>query len=78
MFSVGKHVLNHPDICGGDSIAGHSEGMGDNFLTLVMEKPMGEDALLELVLKTKEGLLEDMEVGSSLDAVTMRWWSSGS
>ncbi|PKU31506.1 rna-directed dna polymerase from mobile element jockey-like [Limosa lapponica baueri] len=38
----------------------------DNFLTQMLEEPTRRDALLDLVLTNKEGLVEDVKVGGSL------------
>ncbi|GAB0177486.1 hypothetical protein GRJ2_000213900 [Grus japonensis] len=64
--------FNHPDICWKDNTARHTQSrrflqsIDDNFLTQVVEKPMRRGVLLDLVLKNKEGLVEDVKVGGSL------------
>lgn len=53
--------FNHPDVCWRDNAAGHKqprrfpEGIGDNFLTYVIEELRRSCALLALVLTNKEG-----------------------
>jgi len=64
--------FNHPDITWEDHIARHTQSrrllqnIGDNFQIQVVEEPTSRDALLDLVLTNKEGLVDDVKVGGSL------------
>ena len=42
------------------------QSIEDNFLMQVVEEPMRRDELLDLILTTKEGLVEDVRVGCTL------------
>ena len=59
--------FNHPDICWKGNSAGHvqsrrlPECIDDNFLTQVIKEPRREDALLDLILTKKEGLVGDVK-----------------
>ncbi|KAK4828701.1 hypothetical protein QYF61_000539 [Mycteria americana] len=63
--------LNHCNICWRDT-AGHKqsrrllESIDNNLLLQVIEDPMRRDALLDLVLATKEALVGDVNVKASL------------
>ncbi|GAB0206587.1 hypothetical protein GRJ2_003124300 [Grus japonensis] len=65
--------FNHPDICWKDNTARHAQSrrflqsIDDNFLTQVVEEPTRRGVLLDLVLTNKEGLVEDVKVGGSLE-----------
>jgi len=39
----------------------------------VVEEPTSRGILLDLVLTNKEGLVEDVKVGTALAAVTLKW-----
>jgi len=43
------------------------QSIDDNFLIQVVEEPTRKGALLDLVLRNKEGLVEDVKVGGRLD-----------
>ena len=64
--------FNHPGICWKDHTPKHTQSkrflqsIDDNFLTQVVEEPMRRGVLLDLVLTNKEGLVENVKVGSSL------------
>jgi len=64
--------FNHPNISWEDHTASHMQSrrflqsIDDNFLMQMVEEPTRKGALLELVLKNKEGLVEDVKVGGSL------------
>jgi len=55
--------FNHPNVYWQDNIAGHKQSrrllecMDDNFLLQVIERPMSRDAVLDLVLINKLGLV---------------------
>lgn len=49
--------------------------MENNFLRDVVEEPIKRGQLLDLVLTKKEGLIEGVRVGDSLDSSYMRQWS---
>ena len=61
--------FNHPDISWEDHTARQVQSrrflqsIDDNFLMQVVEKPTRKGSLLDLVLKTKKGLVEDVKVG---------------
>ncbi|GAB0190944.1 hypothetical protein GRJ2_001559700 [Grus japonensis] len=62
----------HPNICLRDNTAGHKqsrrflEGTDNNFLLQVIEEPTRRDAMLDLVLTNKEGLVENVKLKGSL------------
>ena len=64
--------FNHPHICWRDNTAGHKQSwrfldcIDDNFPLPVMEKPMRRDAMLDLVLTNKEGLVGKVKLKDSL------------
>jgi len=64
--------FNHPDICWEDHTVRHTQSrrslqsIDDNFLMQVVEEPTSRGVLLDIVLMTKEGLVEDVKVGGSL------------
>jgi len=63
--------FNHPDISWEDHTARQAQSGSflqsiDNFLMQVVEEPTRKDALLDLVLTNKEGLVEDVKVGGRL------------
>jgi len=65
-------TFNHPDISWEDHTARHMQSrrflqsIDDNFLMQVVEEPTRKGVLLDLVLKNKEGLVEDVKVGGRL------------
>jgi len=64
--------FNHPDICWWDNTAGHKQSkrfldcLDDNFVLQVIEKPTRRDAMLDLVLTHKKGLLGNVKLKGSL------------
>jgi len=64
--------FNDPDICRQDHTARHKQSrrflqsIGDNILTQLVEEPMMRGMWLDLVLRNKEGLIENVKVGDSL------------
>lgn len=50
----------------------------ENFLVQVVKAPMRRCVLLNLILTSQEGLVEDVKVGTVSAVVTMRLWNSGS
>ncbi|GAB0209793.1 hypothetical protein GRJ2_003445000 [Grus japonensis] len=64
--------FNHPDICWRGNTAGHKQSRkflectDDNFLLQVTEEPTRRDAMLDLVLTNKEGLVGDVKLKGSL------------
>jgi len=68
--------FNHTDIIWEDHTGRHLQSwrflqsINDKFLMQAVEEPTRRGALLDLVLMNKEGLVEDVKVGGSLD--TMR------
>jgi len=64
--------FNHPNISWDDHRARHTQSWGflqrihDNFLMQVVEEPTSKEALLDLVLTNKEGLVEDVKGGGRL------------
>ncbi|PKU40284.1 glycerol kinase [Limosa lapponica baueri] len=64
--------FNHPDICWEGYTARHVQSrkflqcLDDNFLTYGVEESTRRGVLLDLILKNKEGLVEDIKVGGSL------------
>jgi len=64
--------FKHPDICCKDHTARHTQcrrflqSIYDNFLMQVVEEPTRKGALLDLVVKNRDGLVEDVQVGGSL------------
>ncbi|GAB0206692.1 hypothetical protein GRJ2_003134800 [Grus japonensis] len=64
--------FNHPDICWRDNAAERKQSrkflecVDDNFLLQVTEEPMRRDAMLDLVLTNKEGLVGDVKLKGSL------------
>jgi len=65
--------FSHPGICWEDHTARKAQSrrflqsIDDNFLMKSVEKPTKKGALLDLVLTNKEGLVEDVKTGGSLD-----------
>ncbi|GAB0179892.1 hypothetical protein GRJ2_000454500 [Grus japonensis] len=64
--------FNHPDICWRDNAAEHKQSrkflecVDDNFLLQVTEEPTRRDAMLDLILTNKEGLVGDVKLKGSL------------
>ncbi|GAB0209762.1 hypothetical protein GRJ2_003441900 [Grus japonensis] len=64
--------FNHPNICWRGNTAGHKQSRkflectDDNFLLQVTEEPTRRDAMLDLVLTNKEGLVGDVKLKGSL------------
>jgi len=64
--------FNHPDICWRENTAGNEQSrrflecIADNFLLQVTERPMRNDAVLDLVLINKEGLVWNAKLKGSL------------
>ncbi|GAB0194936.1 hypothetical protein GRJ2_001958900 [Grus japonensis] len=64
--------FNHPDICGRDNTAERKQSrkflkcVDDNFLLQVTEEPTRRDAMLDLILTNKEGLVGDVKLKGSL------------
>jgi len=65
--------FSYPGICWKDHTARHTQSRrflqstDDKFLTQVVEEPMRRGVLLDLVVTNREGLVEDVEIGGSLD-----------
>lgn len=63
--------FSHPNICCWGSTAGHKqlerflECIDGNFLTQVIEEPMREDALLDLIVTNQEELYGEVKTGGS-------------
>ncbi|GAB0209929.1 mitochondrial enolase superfamily member 1 [Grus japonensis] len=63
--------FNHPDSCWRDNTAGHKQSrkflecVDDNFLLQVTEEPTRRDAMLDLVLTNKEGLVGNVKLKGS-------------
>jgi len=64
--------FNHPDISWEDHTARHAQSsrflqsIDDNFLMQVVEEPTRKGALLDLLIKNKEGLVEDVKAAGRL------------
>ncbi|GAB0208424.1 mitochondrial enolase superfamily member 1 [Grus japonensis] len=64
--------FNHPDICWRDNTAERKQSrkflecIDDNFLLQVTEEPTRRDAMLDLILTNKEGLVGDVKLKGSL------------
>ena len=64
--------FNHPAICWRDNTAGHKQSRrflecdDDNFLLQVIEEPTRRDAMMDLVLTNKEGLVGNAKLKGSL------------
>ncbi|GAB0186650.1 hypothetical protein GRJ2_001130300 [Grus japonensis] len=64
--------LNYLEICWRDNTAGHKQSqrflkcVDDDFLLQVIEELMRRDAMLDLVLTNKEGLVGDVKLKGSL------------
>lgn len=64
--------FSHPDISWRDNTAGHKQSrrflecIGDKFLIQATEEPMRRGAMLDLVLKNREGLMGNVKLMGSL------------
>ena len=64
--------FNYPDICWVSNSARHKQSkwflqcVEGNFLMQVVEEPMRQGVLLDLVLTNRDGLVRDVKVGGSL------------
>ena len=64
--------FNHAGVCWWDNTAGHKQSkrfldcLDDNFVLQVIEKPTRRDAMLDLVLTHKKGLLGNVKLKGSL------------
>ncbi|GAB0175916.1 mitochondrial enolase superfamily member 1 [Grus japonensis] len=64
--------FNHPNICWKGNTSRHAQcrrflhSIDDSFLTQVVEEPTRRGVLLDLVLTSREELVEDMKAGGSL------------
>jgi len=70
---------NHPDICWKDNTARSPQsrrflqGIGDNFLTRVVEELTRRGVLLHLILTNKEGLTEYVKAGGRTGCSDCEW-----
>ncbi|RMC04392.1 hypothetical protein DUI87_19213 [Hirundo rustica rustica] len=63
--------FNHPDTCWRDNTAEHKQSRRflewvDDFLLQVLEEPMRRGAMLDLIVTSKEGLVENVKLKGSL------------